>query len=176
MEKFYSMYLSQHNLTKIGIQFCFVLFLFATFACNNNNGQEVKTDTHADKKGVGVKQKWHWGNHQMQNEDVGYAQVVKVGNMLYISGIPTEELNPKGIDQVYRALGKCLSANGASFADVVKETLYTTDIETMKKYNDVRKEFYKGDFPAATWVQISRLYEPNCKLEVELIAQIGNDK
>lgn len=166
------MYLSQYNMTRIGVWVCFVLFLFTTPACNNNNDRKEYTD----QKSTGAKHKWHWDNEHRQNEDAGYAQVVKVGNMLYISGIPTEDLSPKGIDQVYRALGKCLMANGASFADVVKETLYTTDIETMKKYNDVRKKFYKGDFPAATWVQISRLYEPDCKLEVELIAQLTDGK
>jgi enamine deaminase RidA (YjgF/YER057c/UK114 family) len=56
---------------------------------------------------------------------------------------------------------------------VVKENLYTTDIEAMKKYNDVRKAFYKGDFPAATWVQISRLYMADAKLEIELIAHLS---
>ncbi|WP_230978981.1 RidA family protein [Flavobacterium supellecticarium] len=61
---------------------------------------------------------------------------------------------------------------GATFENVVKENLYTTDIEAMKKYNYIRKEFYKGDFPAATWVQIQRLYMPTAKLEVELIAHL----
>jgi enamine deaminase RidA (YjgF/YER057c/UK114 family) len=42
----------------------------------------------------------------------------------------------------------------------------------MKKYNEVRKAFYKGDYPAATWVQITRLYMSDAKLEVELIAHL----
>ena len=125
-----------------------------------------------DEKKAIVKEKWHWGNEKKQNENAGYAQVVKVGNTLYISGVPTGDLSPDGIAKVYKALEESLKAFGASYKDVVKETLYTTDIETMKKYNDVRKEFYQGDYPAASWVQVSRLYEPNAKLEVDLIAQI----
>jgi 2-iminobutanoate/2-iminopropanoate deaminase len=42
----------------------------------------------------------------------------------------------------------------------------------MKQNNFVRKQFYKGDFPAATWVQISRLYMPDAKLEIELVAHL----
>ncbi len=42
----------------------------------------------------------------------------------------------------------------------------------MKKLNNVRKKFYKNDFPAATWVQVQRLYMPAAKLEVELIAHL----
>lgn len=114
------------------------------------------------------KQKWHWNGSQ--DTTAGYAQVVKVGNTLYISGTVAIEVTPAGIRNVYKALQKSLEQFGASFQNVVKENLYTTDIEAMKKYNYVRKEFYKGDFPAATWVQVVRLFMPDAKLEVELVA------
>jgi Endoribonuclease L-PSP. len=52
--------------------------------------------------------------------------------------------------------------------------LYTTDIDAMKKYNDVRKKFYNNDFPAATWIQVKRLYMSDAKLEIELIAHLPN--
>lgn len=114
------------------------------------------------------KQKWHWSGNQ--DTTAGYAQVVKVGKTLYISGTVAIEVTPAGIRNVYMALKKSLEQFGASFQNVVKENLYTTDIEAMKKYNYVRKEFYKGDFPAATWVQVVRLFMPEAKLEVELVA------
>jgi enamine deaminase RidA (YjgF/YER057c/UK114 family) len=65
-----------------------------------------------------------------------------------------------------------LASFGATFQHVVKENLYTTVIEAMKKYNDVRKNFYNNDFPAATWIQVQRLYMSDAKLEVELIAHL----
>jgi hypothetical protein len=40
-----------------------------------------------------------------------------------------------------------LKSFGASFQNVVKENLYTTDIEAMKKYNNSRKYFTKTTFP-----------------------------
>ena len=116
------------------------------------------------------KQKWHWRDNQ--DTSAGYAQVVKVDNVLYISGSVSREITPEGITSVYTALEKSLLQFGATFQNVVKENLYTTDIEAMKKYNDARKVFYKGDFPAATWVQISRLFTAEAKLEVELIAHL----
>lgn len=119
-----------------------------------------------------TKEKWHWGHTLKQDTSAGYAQVVKVDNVLYISGAVTSNLTPEGITQVYNALERSLKSFGADFRNVVKENLYTTDIETMKKYNDARKVFYKGDFPAATWVQISRLFMETAKLEVELIAHL----
>jgi 2-iminobutanoate/2-iminopropanoate deaminase len=119
-----------------------------------------------------TKEKWHWNQALKQDTSAGYAQVVKIDNVLYISGAVTAEITPKGIAQVYNALKASLNSFGATFEHVVKENLYTTDIEAMKKHNHVRKQYYKNDFPAATWVQISRLFMPDAKLEVELIAHL----
>lgn len=48
------------------------------------------------------------------------------------------------------------------------------DMEAVKSNNEVRKVFYKGDYPAATWVQISRLHDgrSDAQIEVELIAHL----
>lgn len=118
------------------------------------------------------KEKWHWDNQSKQDTTAGYVQVIKVDNVLYISGAVTSEITPKGITNVYKALERSLKSFGATFQNVVKENLYTTDIEAMKKYNNSRKVFYNNDFPAATWIQVVRLYEQNAKLEVELIAHL----
>jgi 2-iminobutanoate/2-iminopropanoate deaminase len=119
-----------------------------------------------------VKDKWHWDDKIKQDTTAGYAQVVKVDNVLYISGAVATEITPEGITQVYQALERSLKSFGATFQNVVKENLYTTDIEAMKKYNHARKVFYKKDFPAATWIQVSRLYMSEAKLEVELVAHL----
>ncbi len=119
-----------------------------------------------------TKEKWHFGNPLKQDTSAGYVQVVKVDNVLYISGAVAREVTPEGITRVYQALETSLKSFGASFQNVVKENLYTTDMEAMKKFNDARKVFYKGDFPAATWMGVSRLFMADAKLEVELIAHL----
>jgi 2-iminobutanoate/2-iminopropanoate deaminase len=136
-----------------------LFFVFAAFVCHSQND-------------VIKKEKWHWGNPSLQDTSAGYVQVLKVDNILYISGAVAREVTPEGILQVYQALEKSLKSFGASFQNVVKENLYTTDIEAMKKYNATRKSFYHGDFPAATWVQIVRLFTSDAKLEVELVAHL----
>ncbi|WP_207512939.1 RidA family protein [Longitalea luteola] len=133
----------------------------------------ISAGLKAQKKEIS-KEKWHWGKVK-QDTTAGYAQVLKVDNILYISGAVSTEITPEGITNVYRALEQSLKSFGASFQNVVKENLYTTDIEAMKKYNDSRKVFYKNDFPAATWVQVARLYMPDAKLEVELVAHLPKD-
>jgi len=138
-----------------------VLFVFI-LCCTHLTGQnnEIK------------KEKWHWGNALKQDTSAGYVQVVKVDNVLYVSGAVAREVTPEGITRVYQALERSLQSFGATFQNVVKENLYTTDIEAMKKFNEARKAFYKGDFPAATWTQITRLFMAEAKLEVELIAHL----
>ncbi len=126
----------------------------------------------AQEKAAGpiVKQKWHFGHGP--DTTWGYAQVVKVDNVLYISGTVTYNLTPEGVKKLYTELEKTLQHFGAGFQHVVKENLYTLDIDAMKALNYVRKPFYKGDYPAASWVQVSRLFTPETKLEVELVAHL----
>ncbi|MCV9930844.1 RidA family protein [Flavobacterium sp. LS1R47] len=140
----------------------YFLLLSFLFIFNKSFTQEAKIK----------KEKWHWNNETKQDTAIGYAQVLKIGNVLYISGAVTTEITPQGITTVYNDLKASLASYGATFENVVKENLYTTDIETVKKYNSARKKFYNGDFPAATWVQVQRLYMQSAKLEVELIAHL----
>jgi len=116
------------------------------------------------------KQKFHF--NKAAEDDAGYAQAVRVGNTLYVSGVAGGGDMASALRRVYSGLERNLAAYGLTFKHVVKETLYTTDIEAVKKNNEVRKPFYQSDFPAATWVQISRLYMPEATLEVEVIAVI----
>ena len=138
--------------------FVFFIFLINTNIAAQNN--DIK------------KEKWHWGNALQQDTSAGYVQVVKVENVLYISGAVARDVTPEGITRVYQSLERSLKSFGATFQNVVKENLYTTDMEAMKKYNDARKVFYKGDFPAATWMGVARLFMADAKLEVELVAHL----
>jgi enamine deaminase RidA (YjgF/YER057c/UK114 family) len=118
-----------------------------------------------------TKKKWHWGGGTADTS-AGYAQAVLVDNVLYVSGVPGMGTMAEQLRGAYRGIERTLKAYGLTFQHVVKETLYTTDIEAVKADNAVRKAFYKGDYPAASWVQISRLYMPEAKVEVEVIAHL----
>jgi enamine deaminase RidA (YjgF/YER057c/UK114 family) len=93
--------------------------------------------------------------------------------VLYISGtVGFGNTMAEQLKSTYEGIERTLKHYGATFQNVVKENLYTTDIEATKAANGVRKPFYKGDYPAATWVQISRLYMPTAMVEVEVIAHL----
>jgi 2-iminobutanoate/2-iminopropanoate deaminase len=134
------------------------LFLLSTLSYSQN-------DTVSKKK-------WHWGSDR-SDTSAGYTQAVLVDNILYISGsVGRGNTMADQLRGTYSAIERTLKAHGLTFQNVVKENLYTTDIESVKQNNDVRKAFYKGDFPAATWVQITRLYMSTALVEVEVIAHL----
>ena len=118
------------------------------------------------------KKKFHWGGKQ-QDTTYGYAQAVLVDNVLYISGVPGGGADMGAqLKSLYRGIEATLKAYGATFQNVVKETLFTTDITAVAQHNAMRKAYYKGDYPAATWVQVTRLLMPQALVEVEVIAHL----
>ena len=121
-----------------------------------------------------TKKKYYGGQFNQQDSSIGYTEAVLVDNVLYISGWLDKGTIADQLQGIYFNLGKILKAYGATYQNVVKETLFTTDMEAVKSNNEVRKVFYQGDYPAATWVQISRLYEgrKDAQIEVELIAHL----
>ena len=137
-----------------------ILVLFSILVFNGANAQSSQNAIE--------KQKFHLG--KTGEDGAGYAQAVRVGKTIYISGTVGVGDAASALRSVYDGLQKTLAFYGATFQNVVKENLYTTNIEEMKKHNDVRKKYYNNDFPAATWVQIQRLYMETALLEVELVA------
>lgn len=117
------------------------------------------------------KEKYHWGTVK-QDTAWGYVGVVKTGNTLYLSGVVGPGDFAMQVKTIYAAIENNLAKFGATFQNVVKENLYTTNMDSMKYYDYLRKPFYKGDFPAATWMQVSRLFEADRMLEVEVIAEL----
>lgn len=72
--------------------------------------------------------------------------------------------------QVLSNLGAVLAEVGAGYRDVLKVTVFLTDIEDRARINPVRREFFGDARPASTLVEISRLAVPGAKVEIEAIA------
>jgi 2-iminobutanoate/2-iminopropanoate deaminase len=108
-------------------------------------------------------------NEKLEKE-IGYAQAVRIGDTLYISGSVGAGEMPAAMRQSYDELKQTLAAHGLDFKNVVKENLYTTDLDAVKANAAIRKEYYGAETPAATWVQVQRLYLAKFAIEVELVA------
>lgn len=107
-----------------------------------------------------------------------YTDAVRFGNLLFISGIGplAEDGSLVGRDdvveqtrQIFRNMQKALSAAGATFADVLKVTVFLTDVDDRTKINPVRQEHFGSARPASTLVEVSRLAIPGMKVEIEAV-------
>ena len=108
-----------------------------------------------------------------------YADAVRAGDLLFVSGVVPVDGEGKLVggddvvaqaEKVFETIGAALAAAGASAQDVVKVTLFLTDIDDRPKINPVRQRFFGETRPASTLVEISKLVIPGAKLEVEAVA------
>ncbi|KUG06109.1 RidA family protein [Solirubrum puertoriconensis] len=109
--------------------------------------------------------------HAAGENQYGYAQAVLVGNTLYISGtVHPGKTMAEQVAGIYRTLEKTLAHHGLGFQHVVKENVYTVDLNAFPQENELRKKYYNGVYPTATWVEVKRLLMPSALVEIELIA------
>jgi enamine deaminase RidA (YjgF/YER057c/UK114 family) len=113
----------------------------------------------------------------------GYSHVVVAeGRLVAVSG--QVALDEKGqvvgegdaaaqARQVFENLRRCLTAGGATFADVAKFTFYVTDVAVLPEVRAARDAHIDtARPPASTAVQVAALYRPELMLEVEALAVI----
>ncbi len=107
-----------------------------------------------------------------------YNQAVLTGNMLFISGQvcidpPTGELKNKDIQeethQVMHNLKAILQEAGMDFSNVVKTTIFLTDMNQFGEVNQVYGKYFDNDFPARETVQVSALPK-FVNVEISMIA------
>ncbi len=106
-------------------------------------------------------------------DDIGYAQAVRIGNTVHVSGSVGAGAMPAALKHALDTVQQTLAHYRLDFRHVVKETIYTTDIEALKAAKEIRKAYYGTDFPAATWVQVARLYDPAHVVEIEVTAVVA---
>ena len=106
-----------------------------------------------------------------------YSQAVEVGNTLWVSGqIPldpaTKELVAGGMDaqihQVFKNLKAIVTAAGASFDDVVKATVFLTDLSHFALVNKIMAEHFREPYPARSSIGVASLPR-GAQVEVECI-------
>ena len=109
-----------------------------------------------------------------------YSQAVKTGNLLFTSGqIPidpaTNTLVEGGIEvqarRVFENVQAILTASGASMNQVVKTVVFLKDMNDFAKVNEIYAEYFTGDFPARSCVEVARLPK-DVLIEMEAIAEI----
>lgn len=106
-----------------------------------------------------------------------YCDAVRFGDLLFISGVPPTDAAGRVVSddvvaqarQVFLNMQRILDAAGASFADILKVTVYLLDVNDRSKINPVRQEFFGAARPASTLIGVSELAVPGMKVEIEAV-------
>ena len=107
-----------------------------------------------------------------------YSQAVVAGNLMFCSGqialdpatgtmvgaSPAEQT-----EQVMKNVGALLAAEGLSLTNVVKATVFATDMGAFPAVNEVYARFFASEPPARSFVEVSALPK-NALVEIEVIA------
>ena len=109
-----------------------------------------------------------------------YSQAIRSGDLLFTSGqIPLDPATGNIVDgditeqtrRVMANLGALLAAAGATFADVVKTTIFLVDMGDFAKVNAVYGPHFAAVPPARSTVQVARLPK-DARVEIEMIARV----
>jgi len=107
-----------------------------------------------------------------------WSNALRIGDMLFISG--TVSRAPDGVtiqgrdeyEQAKIIFGKMrhlVEAAGGAMSDIVKMTIYVVNIKKNTEVWRARQEFFTGDFPCSTLVEVSSLATPEILVEIEAI-------
>ncbi|MBS4049345.1 MAG: RidA family protein [Alphaproteobacteria bacterium] len=114
-----------------------------------------------------------------------WTNCLMVGNQFFISGMTAHDFegNVVGRKDMYsqskhtfEKIQALVEAAGGTMNDIVKMTIFVTDIGERKDVWRAREEFFTGDFPACSLIGISALATPELKVEIEATGFVGASK
>jgi 2-iminobutanoate/2-iminopropanoate deaminase len=107
------------------------------------------------------------------------AQGYRVGDLLFISGQAAIDRNGRIVGvgdfdaqatQAFENLDCVLRAGGSSLKNVVKVTIFLTDMSNFDKIVELRRKWFTAPYPADTIVEVSSLVSPDAMIEIEAMA------
>lgn len=112
-----------------------------------------------------------------------YSRGVRVGNLLFISGCTargTEAQGKAAMEQLRVTLDRIagiMKEEGGATSDIVKITTFVTSIADWRAHQAEQEalfaEYFQGDYPANTLVEITALAEDGLDVEIEAIAELS---
>ncbi len=107
------------------------------------------------------------------------AQGYRVGDLLFISGQAAIDQSGQMVGvgdfeaqakQAFENLDRVLRAGGSSLRNVVKVTIFLTDMTNFDRIVTLRGQWFTAPYPADTIVEVRSLYSPDAMIEIEAIA------
>ena len=113
------------------------------------------------------------------------SQAIRAGDLLFVSGQAGYDDSGRPVEggfdaqaaQAFANLERALRAGGSSLADVVKVTIFVTDMAAnFPKVVELRRQHFTPPYPADSIVEVSSLYVPDAEIEIEAIAVVGAER
>ncbi|CNI95694.1 RidA family protein [Yersinia vastinensis] len=104
-----------------------------------------------------------------------YVHSVRHNNTLYISGLTAfgTAAQQSGIaiqaEEIFCQIREIASAEGADFSALIKVTIFITSFDEINELRTVLYRNYGDHLPASSLVEVSRLFSPDLKIEIETI-------
>jgi enamine deaminase RidA (YjgF/YER057c/UK114 family) len=114
---------------------------------------------------------------------IGYSRAVKVGNIVEVTGtVAVDEqgavvgLNDAHAQTQYilQKIEKVLERAGATMKHVIRTRMFVTDISRWEDYGKAHGEVFREIKPCTTMVEVSKLIDAGCLVEIEVTAIISN--
>lgn len=124
-------------------------------------------------------------NEDTAYDDWHYAPATRVGNTVYVSGIPAGpgKTYEERVEAMFRRLERTLGAAGASLADVVEIVTYHVEAKDSAEFQKEFAEFSKvharhftGHYPSWTAIAATALLAPGAPVEMKATAVIGSGR
>lgn len=74
---------------------------------------------------------------------------------------------------IFDKIKALIEAAGGTMADVVKVNIFLTDVNDRQQVWEARREYFEGDFPVSTLLEISKLVHPDMLVEIEAVGILG---
>ena len=106
-----------------------------------------------------------------------WSNCLVVGGIAYIAGMTAsggdlaDEYTQS--NAIFAKIKHLIEAAGGTMADIVTVTIFVTDISQREKVWQARREFFTGNFPCSTLVQVAALANPSLRVEINAVAHIG---
>jgi enamine deaminase RidA (YjgF/YER057c/UK114 family) len=106
-----------------------------------------------------------------------WSNCLVVGGIAYVAGMTASggDLSDEYTQSksIFAKIKHLIEAAGGAMADIVTVTIFVTDISQREKVWQARREFFTGNFPCSTLVQVAALANPSLKVEINAVAHIG---
>jgi enamine deaminase RidA (YjgF/YER057c/UK114 family) len=111
-----------------------------------------------------------------------WSNCMRVGDTVYIAGLTARKADGETLagdneyeqaHYIFAKFSEYIKAAGGCMDDIVQMIIYVTDMSKNREVWRAREEFFNGDFPTCTLVEVSKLAKPEILVEISATARLG---